>query len=172
MHAGQDAESPHICGDIFTPVKNCGDIVTMDHCSLHDGGRQRPLNGAAVALAARDMSSYVGPVCPSTSTSVDHSTMALRACIGDSPVQRLISDHEDELMLAARNLGAPHEAPQQAMPRTTCYHRKGSSGSASGNAYVVGCGGYARMRLVLRGPALSCISTVAFPIRLWASSRE
>ena len=44
--------------------------------------------------------------------------MALRSFVGDSKMKRLYSDNADELIGAARNLGAPREASQQGMPQT------------------------------------------------------
>ena len=38
--------------------------------------------------------------------------------MGDSKVRRFYSDNADELIGAARNLGAPHEASQQGVQQT------------------------------------------------------
>jgi hypothetical protein len=45
--------------------------------------------------------------------------MALRSYVGESKVKRFCSDNADELIGAARSLGALHEASQQGMPQTS-----------------------------------------------------
>ena len=94
------------------------DVRTMDHCSVYDGGMQCFVNGNVAARAVRGTDSALEPVYPTTSESVDDATMTLRACIGDSHVERLCSDNADELTLAARNLEVPHEASQQGTLQT------------------------------------------------------
>ena len=99
------------------PLKRCGDINAMDHCSLDDAGVQYALSGNTAALVVRDVYSTFGAVYPTSARSMDEATMASRSLVGDSKVNRFYSDNADELIGVARNLGAPHEASQQGMPQ-------------------------------------------------------
>ena len=40
-------------GALSRPLKQFGDIITMDHCSFYDAGAQYALNGNTVALVVR-----------------------------------------------------------------------------------------------------------------------
>ena len=73
-------------------------------------GAQRTLNGEAHALVVRDVYSTFGAVYPARAKNAEETTAALRVVVGDSKIKRFHSDRADELVIASRDLGAPHEA--------------------------------------------------------------
>ena len=105
-------------GAFSRPTKSFGDIATMDHCSFYDHGMKYALSNNVVALVARGVAATFGFAYPAPTKDTDETVAALQMVIGDARVKRIYSDNADELMSAARFLGAPREVSLQGMPQT------------------------------------------------------
>ena len=108
-------------GSISRPIKDVGDLITVDHCSFYDNGVNYALNGNTVSLVVRDIATaFLGMCTHCQSKTIADTVSSLQRFSGYAVAKRFYADNADGLISAARFLKIPHEASQQGIPRTNC----------------------------------------------------
>ena len=132
-------------GPFSRTLTSFGDLLSMEHCSLYDHGTQYALNGNVIALVIRDVHAFLGAVYPASSKCTAITAETRQRVIGDSKIKRLYSDNADELIVASRDIGIPHEASQQGMLETNGIIEREVQGLLTGVRaimFAVGMPGY------------------------------
>jgi len=101
-------------GDVESPYKEFGDLVTADHVVLNEADKGRHGERACIVVLDRG-TGYLGGY-PVADKSADEAYTSLAHFAGRAAVAEFYSDNSHELRCAARQLGWPHTTSTPGRP--------------------------------------------------------